>query len=526
MENRNTGEAAAPRAGSSCKKKRFRTSALLRITGLVFAALLIALATVFVLRLYMSVPNEDDIRRHTETGVYAQGISVHGEDVSGLTLAKARELIMSKVESDAKRINISVVHDTTLWLLSGADLNVSSDIDIVLTNAMKLGFDGSYVENHKLKKQLATDGLALDVAFIADDSALSDKLSAIALAIDTDPVDPAAEPVTWDAKPSFEYHEGSDGYVLDEAALKSEITSALSSGNLTIVLTPDLQLAKPEHDMEWLKSNTQLRATFQTSFGGSRSARNANRVGNIQKSTTILNGAKIQPGEEFDFNEYIGPRTEKGGWPLAPGIVSGNTYEMQPGGGICQVSTTLYNALLIAGASLNTKLDRDPVTNAPINIGDSPIVVSERWHHSWPSSYADRGLDATVSTGGKNLRFVNNTSAPMYIFAYCDQEEYLSTIYIYGEPLPDGVTYKVYGETVETTQPPATLTVTNPEWPTGYQAEVITSRPGYKAVVYRDTLINGKISGEPEKLYSESYSPKQGKIEIGTGAATLPKPAN
>ena len=120
--------------------------------------------------------------------------------------------------------------------------------------------------------------------------------------------------------------------------------------------------------MDWLKENTQLRATWQTDFGSSSSLRNANRVGNIQKATTLLNGCKIEVGEEFNFNGFIGPRTESGGWPLAPGIVNGNTYEMQAGGGICQVSTTLYNALLCGG---------------------SEIEITERYHHSWPSSYAD-----------------------------------------------------------------------------------------------------------------------------------------
>ncbi len=523
MNNKRT-EPAAGGAAPKKKKKCSRIAMLMRMVGTAFIVLFAALAIVFVLRLYKSVPSYEEVRANRDTGVFATGISIHGVDVSGMTYGEARSLLISRVEDDVKSINISIVHDTALWLLSGADMNVSSDLDIVLTEAIDMGFDGSYMANKKLKDDILQNGLELDVAFIADQVALAEKLSTIGAAINTQPIEPHAAAIAYGTTPDFEYIDGTDGYVLDEATLASQITECLASGVFQTVLTPELQLTTPENSIEWAQANTLMRATFQTSFGGSRSAREANRVGNIQKATTILNGAMIMPGEEFDFNEYIGPRTEAGGWPLAPGIVSGNTYELQAGGGICQVSTTLYNALLCANASVNTSLEYDPASDTDLDLGASPIIITERWHHSWPSSYADRGLDATVSTGGKNLRFINNTGAPMYIFAYCDQENYLMTIYIYGEPLPDGVTYTVRGDTVETTEPAETITETNPEWPTGYSETVITSRKGYTAKVYRTMYIDGVQSGDEEYLYTDTYSPKQGKVMIGTGPSTLPTP--
>lgn len=530
MENRpattRTAASAQRRQGTdgdkSKKKKRFRVSGIVKLVRFVFLVLLAALIIVGVIRLYKSVPSQEEVAANRASGVFIQGVSVYNTDVSGLNFDTARALIMQKLEEDAKSINITVAHGNTIWLLSGADMAVATNIDAVLTDAIDLGFDGSYTENRKAKSLAAEEGASFDLYFIPDRDALVSKLGAIAESMNTAPVEPTATADAWADLPQFEYIEGSDGYTLNEEALASEIAARLEAGELAATLTPELELTPPEHDIEWVKANTQLRATWQTSFGGSRSARDANRVGNIQKATTILNGAKIENGAQFDFNDYIGPRTEEGGWPLAPGIVQGNSYELQAGGGICQVSTTLYISLLMADGDWK---DGFVLEDNPDLSAEAPIIIDERHHHSWPSSYADRGLDATVSTGGKNLRFINNTGAALYIFAYCDSENYTMTIYLYGAPLEDGVTYTVTGDTVETIAPAASTIVENPNWPAGYSQETTKSRDGYKSIVYRQKYINGVADGDPVKLYTDSYRAVQGVTTVGTGPASLPTPS-
>ena len=215
-------------------------------------------------------------------------------------------------------------------------------------------------------------------------------------------------------------------------------------------------------------------------------------------------------GEEFNFNAFVGPRTESGGWPLAPGIVNGETYELQPGGGICQVTTTLYNALLCCGPD--------------------KIEITERHHHSWPSSYAGIGLDSTVTgtaESGKSLNFKNTSGAPMYMFLYCDQTAYTVTAYLYGEPLPEGITYQPRADVIETTEPPETETTENPNWPMGYKEKTVKARNGYKSNVYLDKYVNGVKDEEGSKLlYTDTYRAKAEKITIGTGDPSLPKPTD
>lgn len=486
------------------KRRRFNHLKLTAI--LVFAISLVALvALIFIRGNYVSKPDEEALQEVLDTGTFLDGISIDGIDVSGLTYEAARAQILPSVTEAARTINISVVHDTTLWLLNAVDLGALSTLDNVLNEAMLLGRSGTQAENAAMKQALAVSGHSYTTGFVCDPATLSATVADIAAGIGTPPVEPYAEADAWAGEPTFIYHEGTDGYGLDAAALSESISVCLAAGNYTATLEPELVTTKPQHDLNWIKQNTQLRAQWQTDFGSSSSLRNANRVGNIQKATTILNGAAIAPGEEFNFNAYIGPRTESGGWPLAPGIVNGNSYEMQAGGGICQVSTTLYNALLCAGPE---------------------IKITERYHHSWPSSYADTGLDSTVTgtaESGKSLNFINNTGATLYIFAVCDQDNKKMNIYIYGEPLSDGVSYKTRGELLETIEPGEPVYTDNPEWPLGYEEKTIDSRKGYKADAYRDKYVNGEfISGE--LLYTDSYRAVPAQITRGIGDPTLPVP--
>ena len=497
--------AQAQRSGRR-KRKINPYKAMSRRLFTLIAVLIVALGAVFFLRFrHTHIPSEKKLRSYLDEGTYLSGIVINGKNVSGMTLSEARSAISPMIDETAKGVNIGVSYGSSLWLFTGADMKISTDLEYVLAQAMLYGRGDTAAANSKAKKELKEVGKEFAVSFSPDTAALKNQIANIAASLDTPAVEPSAEANMWSSTPAFNYHEGEDGYVLDQEALFTSITTALSEGSFKALIKPELVTQAPTHSLDWLKQNTQLRATWQTDFGSSSSLRNTNRVGNIQKATTLLNGCKIEVGEEFNFNGFIGPRKESEGWPLAPGIVNGNTYEMQAGGGICQVSTTLYNALLCGG---------------------SEIEITERYHHSWPSSYADIGLDSTVTgsvESGKSLNFVNNTGAPLYIFAYCDQTNHTMTIYLYGEPLPEGVTYTTRGEVIETIEPAESVTEENPEWPMGYQEKTVTARDGYKSEVFRDKYVNGVLESS-ELLYTDSYRAVQGKITIGTGDPSLPKP--
>lgn len=513
-----TGTARESRAKQAYKR-------LKRLVGLVRLAV-IGLALLFtvllIVHLFVEKPDEAKLAAISESGTFLPGITVNGIDVAGMTRSEAARKIGAVLQDDVSSINITVRHGSSLWVLTAADMAPATNLDKILDEAILLGRTGTVLENNRAAKEIAESGRAFTAALVPDHDTLLARLALIGATVDTAPVEPHAEADPTASVPTFIYVEGKDGYVLNQEALFSEILALMEQHQYSATLTPELEYASPATTVEDLKLATQYRSEFQTSFGGSRAARNEKRVGNIQRAVTMLNGCKVEQGELFHFNAYIGPRTERGGWPLAPGIVSGERYEDQAGGGICQVSTTLYNALLCSGASMQRGSTLEEIMSANIE----GISITERKHHSWPSSYVDKGLDSTVTgtvESGKSLNFVNNTGAPVYIFAYCDQDNYTVTVYIYGAPLPEGTTYKVRGEVDEELEPGETIITEEPTWPLGYEEETVSARTGYKVTAYRDIYINGNLDST-EVLYEETYNAVTGKKTVGTGDPTLPVP--
>ncbi len=468
----------------------------------IFGAMLAVTAIVLIL-VFTVTPGSNAKQNYLNAGKYEKGIRIEGIDVGGMTYSEARKVLSEKIIEKITGVSVSICYGTDTWILTTSDFSFTTDLDNVLSDAMMYGRSGTAINNMKVKDDLRENGKDFTVSLIPNTTNLSAKIEEIANEINHDPIEPHMVPDITSSKPAFIYYEGENGKVMDNEDLINEITTKLNNGELNFTVHPELHDKSPALSVEDIKGTVVLRSSFTTDFGSSSTLRETKRVGNITKATGILNGAVVRPGEEFSFNDFIGPRTEAGGWLLAPGIVNGNTYEMQAGGGICQVSTTLYNALLCSGPEMK---------------------ITVRKHHSWPSSYADKGLDATVSTDGPNLAFINNSEANIYIFAYADTSDYKMKVFIYGAPLPDGVTYKVFGKVDEILQPEEMKIVSEPTWPTGFERVKIKSREGCKATAYRQKYINGEKDGEPEKLYTDTYYAVAGEKHIGTGDASLPKP--
>ena len=150
-------------------------------------------------------------------------------------------------------------------------------------------------------------------------------------------------------------------------------------------------------------STLVIRSKFYTSYENS----SENRKSNIKLASKLLNDFFLDVGEEFSFNQVVGERTEKRGFKNAKIIVNGEFID-GVGGGVCQVSTTLYNAVLLAG-----------------------LKVTEYHPHSLSVSYVSPSFDAMVSFGSADLRFINNTKSPIIINTYADGNRL--TVYITGE---------------------------------------------------------------------------------------------
>ena len=223
----------------------------------------------------------------------------------------------------------------------------------------------------------------------------------------------------------FLFTGAEEGQALDQEKLTKDILGALKKKDFDAKLTASMDSVEPEFSEETAKEKYKTISTFTT-----KTTSNSKRNTNVKLSAEALNGTVLQPGEEFSFNETVGQRTEAKGYKGAAAYNNGEVVE-EIGGGVCQTSSTLYNAVLKAG-----------------------LKTTKRQSHTYEPSYVTPGTDATVSWNGPDYRFVNNSSAAIGIRArYSDQT---ITVSIYGVPvLEEGVTYSLKSKKLKDLDPPA-----------------------------------------------------------------------
>ena len=214
------------------------------------------------------------------------------------------------------------------------------------------------------------------------------------------------------------------GSAVDQEKLAADILAALEKKEFDQVIPVTTTEVHPEFDEETAKEKYKTVSTFTTN-----STANSKRNTNLKLACRAINGTVLQPGEEFSFNTVVGQRTEEKGYQPA-GAYSNGEVVQEIGGGVCQVSTTLYNAVLRAGLKTTT-----------------------RRSHTYEPSYVTPGMDATVSYGGPDYKFVNNSSTAIGIRAsYSDQ---VVTVSIYAVPiLEEGVKYTLKSTKIKDTDVP------------------------------------------------------------------------
>lgn len=444
-----------------------------------------------------------DMDKLMQTGKrFKAGVKLIGVDVSGMTPEEATGLVKNAAEKKLKTVAVTISSGENSWTLDSAAMGMGYDIADALADGLNFG------RGEDDNTVVITDGGVgeFDAKYTWDRGKIISALAAMSQSINTEATAAYAEPVTdWTQEERFIYHAGEEGITLNEEATADAIEKALEQGEFVCTVEATVNAVLPGGNIDDLKAATSFIASYTTKFSARRDDEvKQNRKFNIQKAADIINGNTIQPGEEWSFNTVVGPRTYELGWKGANGISGGKEYTIQAGGGICQPSTTLYNALLCAN-----------------------MEIVDRRAHSIPSDYVPVGLDATVDTRGLDFVWRNNTDMPVYIFARVEKVEGSSsrntiTVYVYGKPLPEGVTYKSRSEIVEEHSRQDEVIYTNdPSIPTGYQLERVQGHKYYVAEAYQDKYVDGKLA-ESKLLYTDKYKGNPPEVSIGTGAPLAP----
>ncbi|MBQ3235526.1 MAG: VanW family protein [Clostridia bacterium] len=281
----------------------------------------------------------------------------------------------------------------------------------------------------------------------------------------------------------FKFSSERAGRGINKEKLIEDINSALKRGE-NFARASFIELF-PSVTVEDLKKYTYKMAEFSTYYGSSGNSRKHN----IKLAVSKINGTVLKCGEEFSFNETVGNRTEDNGF-LSATVIENGEFSEGVGGGVCQVSTTLYNCVLTAG-----------------------LKVTKRYAHSIQPVYVEPSFDAMVSGSAFDLKFINDTGGNVYVKAVADGN--LVTFTLYGEK--PSATYQRVSKTVEIIPAPEVEIIEDGELEVGVSEWVKFSKNGLKSEGYLKVIdANGNVSSI--KLHTDVYKTVRGQLKVGTKA--------
>ena len=494
---------AAPRKLS--KKAKARRDAMIRrtVTSAVCAVLVIGLIVGGIIggsRLL-------DIKRTLDRGdnVFYPNIFVNNIPLEGKSLDEAAALVTQQVQSLVSQWRITLrTQDGRSWDITGEDLKMKYDVADQLDQLWAIGHTGSSSARYEQVKALEEAPIMRYTTLTYDLSRVNQILSQIKGEIDSPPV--SAQRIYDEAKwPPYSYTDDVSGRQLDITGLNERICGMVDRLESGVVDLSPVVVEAPI-TRKYLESQIVQLASYETTIGKTGDYVEA-RHENIRIGTEKFDRLIIKSGESVSFNKVAGKRTAANGYQPALELAYGEYVEGY-GGGICQVSSTLYNAVVNAGLEIRT-----------------------RYQHSLPSSYVSLGLDATVQDDRLDFVFKNNTSGDIFISAeyYKGKNNYYRCKFtIHGRPDPNGYSYHLESVVKEEIPIPAPTMIPdkNAQYVV-YDDETHQTSKGEKGYIVDVYLVAKDKKGLEvfrELRYTDTYKAQTPKIYVGVTPKETPVP--
>ncbi len=438
---------------------------------------------------------------------YCEGVYVDGIHLGGMTREEAKAAVQKSAQLKCDEWNVSLVTPAGQYMgeINSYHLGMTVHVDDALNEAWAQGHTGATTEERKA----AMDALLVtpyhtSTALPSGDNAAVDRiLNEIAAQEYIPAVDAYAQ---FDPKLTnpFTITPEVNGKYLDVQSIKAQVydmVSRMESGTITIAPTT-LYPAITQADVA---RQTALIGTHYTPIS-TTSTENRNK--NIERACDLINGTVVNPGETFSFNGVVGARSKKNGFYTAIEYAYGKQVEGY-GGGVCQVSSTIYVAAVRAN-----------------------MTITKREQHSLEVNYTQFGYDATVNYEGRKIDFVfrNTTNSPVYVITKVvkrpkvDKKHYLVLCEIYGAALEEGVTYDIATQVTEVPVPEEVLTVPDEKAEhVTYTDEMFTvpGKIGYEVDSFKVKYVAG-TEAERTPLYHDTYKPVQTVTYVGITERPLP----
>lgn len=426
------------------------------------------------------------VQAQEEDGI-KDGIFISGVEVSGMTKDEAALAVEDYVTGlESVEITLEMVEGNEVRVSAG-ELGISWSNPEVVDEAMEIGTYGNVIQRYKIMKDLQHENHIFDLEFQFDIAAIDEVLRNKCVKFDQEAIDLGLKRV--DGR--FIIEEGQIGYRLDVETSIDTVYNRLvkewDENPCSIALNIDVD--EPRGSVEELEKVQDVLGSFTTSFKTSGTARSAN----VTNACELIDGFTLYPGEEFSTLNEITPFSTANGYYAAASYLNGKVVDSL-GGGICQVSTTLYNAVLKA-----------------------ELEVTERYNHSMIVNYVDPSADAAIAeSAGKDFKFINTTDAPVYIEGIIKDKQI--TFNIYGQESRNAdrkVTY--VSEVIEVINPTTDIITADPGHAIGYVVVNQSAHIGYKAKLWKIVTENGKEVERSQVNYSSyKMTPRYATVGVAT----------
>ena len=414
-----------------------------------------------------------------------EGVFIDSVNVSGMNKKEAVQAVEDHMR-EVKGYRIQLQIGDNVVSVPAGELGLDWANESVVDKALDFGQKGNIVKQYKARKDLEQEPVRLTLQYGADEASIETVLKEKCVVLDREPEN-ATMTRTEDG---FDIVPEKQGITLEVDEAQKTIQDYLSSqwrSGLGMVTLP-AKITEAAHKASELQTVQDILGSASTDYSSS----SANRAANIQRGTELLNGTVVYPGESVSVTELVIPFDEENGYAPAPSYENGEVVDSY-GGGICQVSTTLYMSLLRA-----------------------ELEITERHNHSMIVTYVQPSMDAAISEGYKDLKFTNNLETPIYIEGYTSGGEV--GFVVYGQEYrPEGRSVTYESETLETIEPEVELTASQDSF--GTITQTGSPHTGYNACLWKIVSENGKETKEQVNSSTYNMTPEKYSVGVRTDSA-------
>lgn len=424
---------------------------------------------------------------------YFKGVLVEGMELDGLSKEEAQvKLDEYWTQLLATEVELGVMNETLKVTLE--ELGLTYTNQEILSDAYALGREGSTFQNYLDIKNLEKEPVNHELTFSFDEETLLNVLKEKTSSYENKMQNAGLKRQNG----AFVITEEKDGVVFNYEESAKLLTEKLTdwADRASFKIDMVTQVEKAKYTKEMMEKVTDKIGTFSTSYSSSGWGRKKN----VKAGASFINGNVIYPGETFSVHDVVTPFTYERGYDMAGSYLNGETVESM-GGGICQVSTTLYNAVLRA-----------------------ELEIVERHEHSMTVGYVQLSADAAIAGTYKDFKLKNNTETPIYIEGNANGSTLTFTIW--GEETrPANRTISFVNEVLSTTEP-TEQEEKDPTLEEGVRKVISKGHTGYKTKLWKIVKVDGK---QTDKILvnSSNYMMSKTKVAVGTKkpeATTTEKP--